>query len=129
MNGVRFKAGVLPIKPAPAGIRILGALDATARRLKRDLLVTCADKEHPPADPHSTGEAFDVRTHDVDDATKRLILRELMLELQNEGDMLDAPIATGIGLSTLYFYGQIEFPNDPREHLHIQLRRGVTYGG
>jgi hypothetical protein len=128
MNGVRFKGGVLPIKPAPAGIRILGALDRTARRLKRDLIVTCADKEHPPNDPHSTGEAFDVRTHDMpDDDTKRTVLRELMLDLQTEGDAMDAPIVTGIGLSTLHFYGQIEHPNEPNEHLHVQRRKGTTY--
>jgi hypothetical protein len=127
MNGVRFKAGVLPIKPAPAGVRILGALDATARRLKLDLVVTCADKEHPPSDPHSAGEAMDVRLHDFDDATKRLVLREVMLELQNEGDMLDAPIPTNIGLATLHFYGQIEKPNDPAVHLHVQRRAGTTY--
>lgn len=126
MNGVRFKAGVLPIKPAPAGVRILGALDATARRLKIDLIITCADKEHPPSDPHSAGEAFDVRTHDFDDEMKRTILRELMLELQNDSPM-DVPIATGIGTATLHFYGQIEHPNQPNEHLHVQRRAFTTY--
>lgn len=126
MNGVRFKAGVLPIKPAPAGVRILGALDATARRLKIDLTVTCADKDHPPSDPHTLGCAFDVRTHDFPDELKRTILRELMIELQNDHPM-DTPVATGIGLSTLYFFAQIEKPNEPGEHLHAQLRRFVTY--
>lgn len=127
MNGVRFKDGVLPIRMlAPAGVRILAALDVTARRLKRDLIVTCADRDHPPSDPHSTGEAMDVRTHDLDDETKRTILREVMVELQNDATM-DAPIATDIGLATLHFYGQIEKPNQPGEHLHVQRRRFTVY--
>lgn len=127
MNGVRFKAGVLPIKTlAPAGVRILGALDATARQLKRDLIVTCADRDHPPEDPHTLGEAFDVRTHDLPDDTKQTVLRELMLELQTDS-LMDAPIATSGGLATLHFFGWIESANQPGEHLHVQRRRATTY--
>lgn len=124
---VRLKSGVDTSRLAPAGVRILGALDATARRLKRDLIVTCGCEAHPPGDPHTSGEAFDVRTHDFDDEFKRTLLRQVMLELQNDDDAMDAPIATSIGLSTLHFYGQIENPNEPREHLHVQRRKGTVY--
>lgn len=128
MNGVRFKDGVLPINTlAPAGVRILGALDITARRVKHDLVVTCADKEHSASDPHSLGEAFDVRTHDLaDDDMKRTVLRELMLELQDDPE-LDTLEQTSGGLATRRFFGWIEHPNEPNEHLHVQRRRGTTY--
>lgn len=131
MNGVRFKDGVLPITQlAPAGIRILSALDVVARRFSRDLVITCADKEHPPTDPHSTGEAFDVRTHDLDEATKAGIFHELMIELAITpiGDT-PRPVP-GIGLDNLatsHFYAQIEDPGGPNEHLHCQRRNNTTY--
>lgn len=128
MNGIRFKDGVLPIAHlAPAGVRILGSLDTTARRFGVDLLVTCADKEHPAADPHSTGEAFDVRTHDLPDEQKRMILRSVMLDLSDDGNPQDAPVPTSGGLATLNFFGWIEHPGEPGEHLHVQRRKATVY--
>lgn len=51
--------------PAPAGVRILAALDNAAQLLKHDLTITCADGRHGPDDPHTHGEAYDVRTSDL----------------------------------------------------------------
>lgn len=131
MNGVRFKDGVLPITTlAPAGVRLLGALDVIARRLGHDLVVTCADKEHTASDPHSTGEAFDVRTHDLDETLRAALLHELMIEL-SASPMGDTPAPVpGIALenlATAQFYAQIENPGQPNEHLHAQRRNGRVY--
>ncbi|WP_460292378.1 hypothetical protein, partial [Bacillus cereus] len=59
---VRLKPGVKLDGLAPAGIRILAAIDAAAQVLKRDLTVTCGTEGHPPTDPHTCGEALDLRT-------------------------------------------------------------------
>lgn len=131
MTGIRFKDGVLPIGTlAPAGVRILAALDTVARRFSHDLVITCADKAHAPSDPHSTGEAFDVRTHDLDAATKAGVFHELMIELAITpiGDT-PRPVP-GIGLQNLatsHFYAQIEDPGGPNEHCHVQRRQNTVY--
>lgn len=125
---VRFKDGVLPIGHlAPAGVRILGALEVTARRLGHDLTVTCVDKEHPPSDPHSLGAALDIRTHDLPDDVKRTMLKELMLELSDAASQMDAPMLVSGGWATMHFWGWIEHPGEPNEHIHTQLRKGVSY--
>jgi hypothetical protein len=129
--GVLFKDGVLPIaKLAPAGVRILGVLDALARRLQYTIVVTCADKEHGPADPHSLGEAFDIRTHDMSDDAKQALFHELMIELADD-PIADAPkVLTTVNmpnLATTRFYAQIEHAGQPNEHLHVQRRNNTVY--
>lgn len=128
MHGLTFKDGVLPIATiAKAGARILSALDITARRLKIDLVITCADKDHLPTDPHSLGEAYDVRTHGFDGGLKLTLLRAAMLELSEQDDMTDAPIAASGGIGTHHFWGWIEHPGEASEHLHVQRRHGTIY--
>lgn len=131
MVGVLFKDGVLPIgRLAPAGGRILGALDVMARRLQHNLTVTCADKEHGPTDPHTSGEAFDVRTHDLADDTKAALLHELMIELSdNPSTDVPKPIVSVplTNLATTRFYAQIENHGQPDEHLHVQRRNNTVY--
>ena len=60
MNVVRAKADVQFATIAPAGFRILAALDALARTLRKDILLTCGTEAHTNPDPHATGEAYDV---------------------------------------------------------------------
>jgi hypothetical protein len=40
---------------------------------------------------------------------------------------MDIPIETANGLATMYFFGQLEHPNEPNEHIHLQRRRATTY--
>ncbi len=126
MNVIRVKPGVQFSVIAPAGFRLLAALDTTARRLAVDLTITCGSDSHPPTDPHSTGEAYDVRTHDFTDDQKQAILRELLLEL-SDGTPEDAPLAVSDGLGTKGFWGWIENPGLPTEHLHVQRRNRTVY--
>jgi len=129
MNGfVKVKDGVRFQVIAPAGFRLLSAIEGTARRLGVDLTITCACEAHPPLDPHSLGEAYDVRTHDLNDSEKRRVLRELMLELSEPDDQYGAPIAVSSGLATAHFFGWIEHLNEPNEHIHLQRRHGTVYG-
>jgi hypothetical protein len=121
------KDGVKFSRIAPAGFRILGALERTARRLSVDLIITCACEAHAQHDPHSLGEAYDVRTRTLTDDQKRAVLCEVLLDLQNDANPQDAPIATSGGLATLHFFGWIEHPGEPTEHLHFQRRKGTTY--
>ena len=124
MTGVRVKPGVLFTTIAPAGFRFLSAIDTTARRLGIDLTITCACEAHPPTDPHTTGEAFDVRSHGLRVDQQRAVLRELVLDLSDDADV---PIETSGGLATRHFFGQLEAAGQPHEHFHIQKRQRTTY--
>jgi hypothetical protein len=126
VNVLRVKPGVQFTVIAPAGFRLLGALDTVARRLKVDLTITCGTEAHPSTDPHSTGEAYDVRTHDLTDDQKRAVLRELLLELSDD-QTADTPMIVSDGLGTRGFWGWIENPGMPAEHIHVQRRQRTVY--
>lgn len=110
MVGVlRVKDGVLFQIIAPGGFRILAALDLMARLADEDLTITSAtDGEHSgPDDPHHRGEAYDIRTHDLQDKERTLSVLEGMLGTA--------------------FYAFIEDPGTPNEHIHCQVAKGTTY--
>ncbi len=118
-DGVRFKL-------TKASGRIIGALDSTCRNLKMDLTITCGAEAHPDQDPHTLGEAFDIRTHDIEDeVTKRALIRIILSYLQDGNSDIIAEVGTG--LATFRFYAQLEFLGTPSEHIHIQRRKGATY--
>jgi hypothetical protein len=111
MGVVRVKDGVQFTKIAPGGFRILSTIDICAASLPHDLTITSAcDGEHSgPNDPHHRGEAFDVRTHDLDPDRKDLILKSI------QGNL-------GTG-----FYAFLEDHGMDNEHFHIQVRKGTEY--
>lgn len=123
--------GVLRVKPsvrfdviAPGGFRLLAALDAAAKARPYDLTITCGSDSHPAADPHSRGEAYDVRTHDLpSEDAKAQLLHDIL------AGMDDGPIEINPspGLNTPHFFGWLEHPHNPDEHIHVQVRRGVTW--
>jgi hypothetical protein len=112
MNVVRTKAGVLFFQIAPAGFRILSAIDQTAAALSTDLVITSGtDGEHSgPADPHHTGEAYDVRSQGFSPELKQAILNGVMVKLGFDR-----------------FYGFIEDPGTDNEHFHFQRKKDTTY--
>jgi hypothetical protein len=106
------KDGVQFAKIAPAGFRILAALDNVARQAGLDLTVTSAcDGEHSgPNDPHHRGEAYDVRSHDLNKEQKDMVLDLVMKWLGTER-----------------FFGWLESPGSSNEHFHFQIKKGTTY--
>ena len=125
MGCLRVKPGVLFAQIAPAGFRLLGALERAARGVPGDVTITCGTDSHAETDPHTRGEAYDVRTHDLSENDKRYLLREVLIGVQENVD--DAPKDASIGLATRYFYGQLEHPGEAGEHLHVQIRKGKTW--
>lgn len=116
-QGVRFDL----IKPA--GFRILGAVERASRALYFDVTITCGSEGHPPADPHSLGEAYDIRTHGLTLAQKHDLLEWVMRDLAGRIDLTP----TDTGYTTPAFYGFLEAPETANEHIHIQRRRGTVY--
>lgn len=127
---VRVKPGVTFTTIAPAGFVLLAAIAHAARALCVELTITSAtDGEHSgPADPHHRGEAYDVRTHGIAEDAKTLLL-ELVLDQAAEPDEHQPLPVPGIAWSraTRNFFGFLENPGTPNEHLHFQLRKGRTY--
>jgi hypothetical protein len=109
---VRVKEGVLFTVIAPAGFRILSAIDQTAASMGRDLTITsaCDGMHSGPDDPHKTGEAYDVRTQDLPDDQKTVLLHGI--------------IST---LGWTYFYAFLEDAGTINEHLHCQRKKGTVY--
>lgn len=112
MGVLRVKDGVEFARISPGGFRILGALDATAASLNTDLTITSGtDGIHSgPNDPHHRGEAYDVRSHDLSQEQKDLILSVMMRRLGWDR-----------------FYGFLESPGTENEHFHFQVKKGTVY--
>jgi len=113
MSGVvRVKDGVAFTVIAPAGFRLLRAIDYVADRLGLDLTITSAcDGEHSgPADPHHDGSAYDLRTHDLNAAQVQEVLHTLRSVLPSE-----------------QFFVLLESPGQEQEHIHAQRRKGTVF--
>ena len=112
MNVIQVKSGVEFSKIAPAGFRILSALDQVSQKLGLDFVITsaCDGLHSGEMDPHHTGEAYDVRSHDFTPEQKDKILAEVMAILGWE-----------------YFYGFLESPGTDGEHFHYQRKKATVY--
>lgn len=95
---------------SPAGLKIIEGLGIVAQRVDHDITVTSAlDGDHSgPEDPHLHGDALDVRTHDLPDPKRAVLVTQLYL-------------------GEKYFYAFLEDEGKPNEHMHCQKRKGVTY--
>lgn len=96
---------------APAGMRILEGLKLISTMMKIDFTITSgSDGAHSgPADPHHTGEAYDIRSHDLSPAKKTELVSLLRQVLGPR------------------FYAFLESPHTENEHIHIQRTRNTTY--
>ena len=111
MSTISVKKGVRFDVVAPAGWMILDAIKMTCHETALDIVITSGtDGLHSgPNDPHLTGEAFDIRTKDFTREEKKYVLDTLMAWLPDD-----------------QFYGFIEDPDGPNEHIHVQRRKGTT---
>lgn len=107
---IRVKAGVTWVY-APGLFRMLEALKHISTSLGVDLTITsAADGAHSgPTDPHKTGNALDIRTHNLTDAQKKAVLAGLAAELCPDFTMF------------------LEAPATANEHIHCQRAYGTTY--
>lgn len=115
---IRVKPGVLfgpegdPPIIAPAGYLILEALKDASVTLGVDLTITSAwDGVHSgPQDPHKLGEAYDIRSQDLDPVSRGRLLDVVMEELGWQR-----------------FFGFLEAHGTPNEHFHFQRARNTTF--
>jgi len=127
---VLVKAGVEFTTIAPAGFRLLGAIELAARRVNVTLTITSAcDGTHSgPEDPHHRGEAYDIRSHDLPEAVKQAVLGEIMRACNDDGVGPAQPVpGIASSLATSKFFGWLEGAGTDTEHIHVQIRKGRTY--
>lgn len=120
MNYVWHTTGCQFTEIAPAGFRILAALHAAAQKIGHDLTITSAcDGQHSgPTDPHHSGQAYDIRVHDLPNAA------DALTAIMNE---LGDPKPGSGGWVTDLFFGWLEAAGTANAHIHVQLRRGESY--
>ncbi len=96
---------------APAGFAILDALRDIAKFFPQHSTITAGTNgQHAENSKHHTGEAFDIRSHDMDES-KQAQFRE------------SVTMALGMEKFTLL----LEDQGRPNEHWHLQKRKGQTY--
>ena len=112
MNNVSVKQGVSFLIIKPAGFRILCAIQNACIKLGINAEITSGtDGCHSgDLDPHHTGEAYDVHSHDYNEDQKAVFLKEVMSELGWDK-----------------FYGFLESPMTSNEHFHFQRKKGTVY--
>lgn len=109
---ITIKAGVEFAAIKPAGARILEVLKQINLLMPRlPMTITSGtDGQHSgPADPHFSGEAYDLRTNTLSTLEKTFLLTCLQETLGAR------------------FFAFLENPGQPNEHIHCQRRRGTTY--
>lgn len=123
---VRLKdASVVTSRLAPAGIRILAAIDHAAGICARDLILTCGNEAHPADDPHTRGEAFDVSVHGLAD---REIIALYVTLTSTLGPLFTVLYETPAiqSNSALRQIATIN-PHATAPHLHLQPKKGTIF--
>lgn len=108
---IKVKEGVTFIY-SPGGLSILNAIKTVSKLIAHDLTITSgSDGIHSgPDDPHYKGDAYDIRSHDLDAVVKQQVLANLNNLLPRE-----------------HFYYFIENTGQINEHFHIQVRNNTHF--
>lgn len=121
---VRVRPGVKFDIIAPAGFRILAAIDSGSKYLGGDLWITSGTDSHA-AGRHLTGEAYDVSIKDLPTTVMLKLKRYLEQNLGERFTVLyevptlpDDPVLASIAFVN---------PDATAPHLHIQPRKNTVY--
>ena len=109
---------------APAGFRILAAIDAATKVFGMDIVITSGTDSHTTG-RHPTGEAYDVRTIDISPAVVVKLYRHFQRVLGARFTVLyEAPtLPTDETLAAITTVNK----HATGSHLHIQVKRDTTY--
>lgn len=120
---IKIKEGVQFLY-SPGGLAILNAMKTVSRMLQVDLTITSGNdgihydgssefrssNKPNPDDPHYHGDAYDVRSHNLDEVMKQQFLANLNNLLPRDK-----------------FYYLLESPGTIVEHFHIQVKKGTKF--
>jgi hypothetical protein len=121
---VQLKKGVVLEPLTPALIRLIGVTDQAVRILGRDLTITCGREGHIPNDPHTRGEAIDIRTRDLSPGATVTLYEWLKVTLGAAWTVLYEVREKPDGdLARIAYVNQ----GASAPHLHIQPRKGTRW--
>lgn len=125
---VKFKPGAGIETIAPAGIRILAAIDQCARFLEIVVTITSGSEARGRSalDPHMTGEAFDISVHGFSYAVMRAMVRNMKSTLGAAFTvLLEGPpmSVTPPELKDILYVN----PKATALHIHIQRKKATTW--
>jgi len=110
---------------APAGSRLIAALDRACQVCQVHLTVSCATADHAPDDPHTTGDAYDVS---VSTLTPAQLVRVHQFLTETLGPLFtvlyEVPRTSDTPQLQLIEYVN---PHATGPHLHLQRAKGTTY--
>ena len=121
---VRVKDGVVLHPLTPALIRLLAVTDQAVRVLGRDLTVTCGREGHSVTDPHTRGEAIDIRTRDLPEGTIFTLVNWLRTALGPAWTVLYEVKEKPNGVLASMAYVN---PDASAAHVHIQPRKNTSW--
>lgn len=111
---------------ASGGLRILVALAHAARQTAWDWRISCGTEGHPPTDPHSRGEAYDLSLATFPDTAAIVAAyHDLKADLGAAFTVLfEVPyLQTDSALASIAYVNA----DATARHFHIQVRKGTTY--
>ena len=128
---LRIKPGATVRNPAPAGFRILSALDQLSAKMKRDVVITSGDEGEEwraATDPHQTSEAYDVSVKGWDSQEVLFAYRFLSITLGPLFTVL-YEVPTAVVADLPQSLRDIAYPNKTATgiHFHLQRKKGTTY--
>lgn len=125
MNVVRHRPSAYFQVIAPAGFRILSALDQAAQACRVDLMITSGTDSHTAPDPHVSGDAYDVSVFGLS---------------ADQIANVKASMESTLGPLFTVLYEVEKVPSDPTlraiayvnvkatgPHFHIQRRKGTVF--
>ena len=125
MNVLRARPSVKFDHIAPAGFRILAALDEATQYLGEDLMITSGTDSHVAPDPHALGVAYDISVEGLSvEITMRLVqyLRVTLGTLFTT--LYECPTApSDARLASIMYLN----PDATGPHLHIQRKKGTVF--
>lgn len=118
------KTGVKFDRIAPGGFKILAVLCAATDVFHQNLVITCGTEAHPAEDPHTRGEAYDVRSDGMPEATVLAFVQFLRKNLGTLFTVLyEVPTLPSGVLRTVAYLN----PHATAPHFHIQVRKDMSY--
>lgn len=109
---------------APGGFRILAALDHATQVVAHDLTITAGTNDHVTG-RHPLGEAYDIRTRDLDVPTIVRLRQVLQSSLGPRFTVLfECPTPPSDPI--LQAFATIN-PDASAPHIHVQVRKNLDY--
>lgn len=126
---LRFKPGVVLENLGPGGAKILSVVALAPMVLGFDITISCGEEGHGPADPHTGGDALDVRTKDL---TPDQIIQAIGYFHGQLGTALftvlfEVPQAERDALDVTLLEYVYTASNPDAAHIHLQVRKGVIF--